>query len=671
MSVAEAAEPDAHLSLIRALYDNELCVDVDTDGNDPAHRVALQLLAQEFPGLYWEYSPRGGAHGHCFINDPVTLPGKIEVRVKNSDTPINIDLKRGDSIGADGEPCGGGYITIGGNPIGSKRDITPINAAELERLIDFIEANGGNVYRLTSPRGLPDVSGVELQEVPAMGATFYREAMTNDPQHKRLCAALAVPLTEPCDIAGYGDTERSERRWQFLKDLFSITRNVAAAVDLFQTFPAGAFRNRTKQDDFIGKPELYTKALIKEATKAAKAVTKQEQEAASVTINLTPESTAANPVKRRLSYSSFTTSEAPKRAPVIIEGLLTAGVCYLYGASKSYKSFLALAMCGAIAKRTGYFNGRKIAGGHALYIAAEAPMTIPERRYAWAKVHNNGQPLPQWHTIEGAVNFTDPDTFAELVELCDEIAASNGEPLRLIVVDTFSRTFTGNENSTEDTMKFHNAVDALAQRYACAVIVVHHSGKDESRGMRGSSAMYAAADTVISCKRGDALSITIELDKSKVGADGEIVTLPLRVVELPPEFAKAAEQSDFTTIPDPHREALRRKNDFTSLVVIDDPLTHGEMIVDQITQGGEPVKQFKSFNDALWQYMRDEFTKPAAQATIRNGLPLWAKKKNYEHSSLDKRNKINDALNALIAQGKVKKTTKENVNLYKAVSYGN
>ncbi|MDK6410753.1 AAA family ATPase, partial [Escherichia coli] len=84
-----------------------------------------------------------------------------------------------------------------------------------------------------------------------------------------------------------------------------------------------------------------------------------------------------------------------------------------------------------------------------------------------------------------------------LVELCDEITTDTGEPLRLIVVDTFSRTFVGNENSTEDAMKFHNAVDVLAQRYSCAVVVVHHSGKDEARGMRGSSAMYAAADTVI------------------------------------------------------------------------------------------------------------------------------------------------------------------------------
>ncbi|MDK6586615.1 AAA family ATPase, partial [Escherichia coli] len=85
-----------------------------------------------------------------------------------------------------------------------------------------------------------------------------------------------------------------------------------------------------------------------------------------------------------------------------------------------------------------------------------------------------------------------------------------------MVVDTFSRTFVGNENSTEDAMKFHNAVDVLAQRYSCAVVVVHHSGKDEARGMRGSSAMYAAADTVIICKRGNGLSIELELDKTKV-----------------------------------------------------------------------------------------------------------------------------------------------------------
>ncbi|MDK6548045.1 hypothetical protein QP375_26565, partial [Escherichia coli] len=86
-------------------------------------------------------------------------------------------------------------------------------------------------------------------------------------------------------------------------------------------------------------------------------------------------------------------------------------------------------------------------------------------------------------------------------------------------------------------MKFHNAVDVLAQRYSCAVVVVHHSGKDEARGMRGSSAMYAAADTVIICKRGNGLSIELELDKTKVGADGERIALPLKLVTLPESFA--------------------------------------------------------------------------------------------------------------------------------------
>ena len=38
-------------------------------------------------------------------------------------------------------------------------------------------------------------------------------------------------------------------------------------------------------------------------------------------------------------------------------------------------------------------------------------------------------------------------------------------------------------------------------RTRCHVMVLHHPGKDESRGARGSSALHAASDTVLELKK--------------------------------------------------------------------------------------------------------------------------------------------------------------------------
>jgi hypothetical protein len=45
--------------------------------------------------------------------------------------------------------------------------------------------------------------------------------------------------------------------------------------------------------------------------------------------------------------------------------------------------------------------------------------------------------------------------------------------------------------------QFISNIDMIRERTAATVLVVHHFGKDESRGMRGHNSLRAAADTVI------------------------------------------------------------------------------------------------------------------------------------------------------------------------------
>ncbi|TFH43867.1 MAG: hypothetical protein E4H01_11535, partial [Lysobacterales bacterium] len=65
----------------------------------------------------------------------------------------------------------------------------------------------------------------------------------------------------------------------------------------------------------------------------------------------------------------------------------------------------------------------------------------------------------------------------------------------LIIVDTLARTFAGgNENSSEDMGAFIAIIDYLREKTDSAILAVHHSGKDTSRGTRGHSSLFGAVD---------------------------------------------------------------------------------------------------------------------------------------------------------------------------------
>jgi RecA-family ATPase len=73
----------------------------------------------------------------------------------------------------------------------------------------------------------------------------------------------------------------------------------------------------------------------------------------------------------------------------------------------------------------------------------------------------------------------------------------------MIWLDTLARTFgAGDENSQKDMNAFITGVDRLRDTFRCVVGVVHHTGKEDGKGLRGSSALYAAMDTVIRTERG-------------------------------------------------------------------------------------------------------------------------------------------------------------------------
>jgi hypothetical protein len=110
---------------------------------------------------------------------------------------------------------------------------------------------------------------------------------------------------------------------------------------------------------------------------------------------------------------------------------------------------------------------------------------------------------------------------------------SEGGSGGLIVIDTLAHAMPNmDENAPADMSALVAACDELRRLTRCAVLLVHHSGKDASRGERGHSSLRGALDTSIEVVResesGSARHWQVR--KAKDGADGRKAHFELREV---------------------------------------------------------------------------------------------------------------------------------------------
>lgn len=154
------------------------------------------------------------------------------------------------------------------------------------------------------------------------------------------------------------------------------------------------------------------------------------------------------------------------------------GFNVLVGESGVGKSFIALDIAGRVANKTSV-----------IYIAGEGLAGYAARWFAWKDFHRIKErtKLYFYKRALQVMNQPDLEIFISLIQ--------SHEP-QLIIIDTLARSAVGiEENSNTDMGRFIAACDHLRNTLEAAVLIVHHTGKDGN--MRGASALYAAADSVL------------------------------------------------------------------------------------------------------------------------------------------------------------------------------
>jgi len=269
-----------------------------------------------------------------------------------------------------------------------------------------------------------------------------------------------------------------------------------------------------------------------------------------------PASEAKRPRIPFLTFADLASTALTGSTPYVVKGLLDQGAFGLtYGPSHVGKSFVVLDVAFHIAAGMPW-GGMKVQQGTVIYVAAEGGAGVRKRVAALHRRYGRDDVDLQF--ILSNIDLRRPD--ADVGPLIAAIEAL-GRPIILLVIDTLSRVMSGgDENSSVDMGALVKNIDRIRTATRAAVLAVHHSGRDASKGARGHSLLRAAVDTeieiadrtiVVTKQRDIDMSWTSGFDLPVVtlGADEDGAPITSCVVELVaknerlPETATPSEQA--------------------------------------------------------------------------------------------------------------------------------
>ena len=210
-----------------------------------------------------------------------------------------------------------------------------------------------------------------------------------------------------------------------------------------------------------------------------------------------------------------------------------SGLCFVGGPSMSGKSFWALDALARICRGEDVLGRRSLQAG-CLYIAAEGAAGVRKRIKA---LRGKIGPLHgAFQFIGQAPNLRDADDLAELREAIEQSKAelqAAGHDLGIVCLDTLSASIPGaDENSAADMSPVLHELQAMAAELGLLVLIIAHTGKDETRGLRGWSGLLANADGVIMLEAPDGETRTGTVLKVKDGLSGDRFAFYLERVVL-------------------------------------------------------------------------------------------------------------------------------------------
>ena len=200
--------------------------------------------------------------------------------------------------------------------------------------------------------------------------------------------------------------------------------------------------------------------------------------------------------------------EAMPEPQWVIEGTLPErALAVIYGPPGSYKSFLALDMV-ARASIGKPWAGMATHECVATYVAGEGKYGFRRRRAALAESLEQSR-------FEHVYYVGSMPQLLERFDVAQFVKARVEKP-KVVVIDTLASASAGaDENTAKDASLVIARCQELIDTLNCTVVLIHHSGKDVTRGMRGSTVLTASADVVLRVESPEKGQAVVRMEKMK------------------------------------------------------------------------------------------------------------------------------------------------------------
>ncbi|MDB2579287.1 helicase RepA family protein [Tateyamaria sp.] len=265
--------------------------------------------------------------------------------------------------------------------------------------------------------------------------------------------------------------------------------------------------------------------------------------------NTTSTNALSAPTFNGISPVSANNFQINPNRPFLVKGLLLAGqVGMIAGEPNLGKSAIMACVASFVAMGRNMGN-MKVNRGAVLYVAAEDPEGILERAYPY--MHNAPDGAAAFEVLDVVPNLTDPKAVKEFSSYAEAFREYHECDYLLIVFDTLNLSIgDADENSARDMSRVFRHAQFIAKSTGAHVLFVHHVGTGDKGRPRGSSAMTATLDTLLTLekaeddsgaaamllqkkqkriRKGRALAFRIESFEAGTDDDGDVFTVPMAV----------------------------------------------------------------------------------------------------------------------------------------------
>lgn len=404
-----------------------------------------------------------------------------------------------DVKGVGGQVVAPGSIREDGKTYGSKDDLLrflrAFTSKSLPELPDFVRAAIGNAATVADNDDAVKaaVERLDAETWPDFSDVFDPTIGKYDLQ------ALALDNREFAELYAAPSLDRSDNRFKVARHLLREWPDMPVedlAAFFVEWDGAGEFA-----DGAAAQGEFNSRSIAREWVKNQGLSKPSNGDAFGAVDDDEPAEQMDRKGKAGLPFEMESDVAASATLPdwLVGEVIEAETLCVIYGAPNAGKSLATLDLLYHVAAGKPW-RGRDVKRGSVLYISVEGPNGTARRAKAWRAHHGiaDGESLPLAFIRVDVDLFNDRKAAKAIVDAVALLESMTGLPCRAVAIDTVNAVTPGmDENSSADVTVFLRNLRTILASTRAAVMPVHHTGKDPSRGLRGSNALLAKAETTL------------------------------------------------------------------------------------------------------------------------------------------------------------------------------